>query len=132
MKIIAITVIFLVLVGTSFLSVVKNDSESTLPVLSSAHLHDNPNSDTNIPKANGMTPSPARIIGIRVNGQAAVVGNPLGQTSNASPMPIEIGSSSQLGPKAVQTQDFNYHIATEEITTADAYLYVTPAGNYSF
>jgi len=35
-------------------------------------------------------------------------------------------------PKVVQTQDYNFRITTHEVTTSSAYVYVTPAGNYSF
>jgi hypothetical protein len=36
------------------------------------------------------------------------------------------------GPKLVQTNDYDYAIATHEVTSASSYTYVTPAGNYSF
>jgi hypothetical protein len=36
------------------------------------------------------------------------------------------------GPKIVQTDNYNYRISLREVTTALAYIYTTPAGNYSF
>jgi len=41
-------------------------------------------------------------------------------------------SASTAEPKLVQTQDYDYRTLTHEITTALSYIYVTPAGNYSF
>jgi len=40
--------------------------------------------------------------------------------------------ASSDAPKVVQTQDYNFRITTHEINTASGYIYVTPAGNYSF
>lgn len=46
--------------------------------------------------------------------------------------PYESTMPSVGPPKVVQTQDFNFRITTHEIATSTSYLFVTPAGNYSF
>ncbi|MDA4115289.1 MAG: hypothetical protein OK442_01885 [Thaumarchaeota archaeon] len=53
--------------------------------------------------------------------------NQSGSTSNAS---VQVAPSS--APKITQTQDFDFEISPHETTTGQSYVYVTPAGNYSF
>src|SRR5436853_2057916 len=40
--------------------------------------------------------------------------------------------SLQNPPRILQTQDYDFKITTHKISTPSSYVYVTPAGNYSF
>ena len=54
------------------------------------------------------------------------------RSTTAGPSSRPAAVSQQAKSQVMQTQDYNFRISTHEITTATSYLYVTPAGNYSF
>lgn len=58
-------------------------------------------------------------------------GSAQGTETNSS-VTTESEVSAGAGPKLVQTNNYDFRIATHEITTNSSFLYVTPGGNYSF